>query len=181
MSRRKKGRKTNILLGIICILLVGVLGSIIVISRQAEQKESQRLTELADGQQSGIEDYEAVKEHAEELQKTASEEDETADSDNNTAEKSKKDKDTEEADNTDNTENEETRTISGVVCWGDDLLNGAESDTYSYMAVLQKLLTDNGYNLTVVNKTLQGGGTLSMMKMFRAILLNISRLQTVHS
>lgn len=33
------------------------------------------------------------------------------------------------------------------------------------MAVLQKLLTDNGYNLTVVNKTLQGGGTLSMMKM----------------
>lgn len=25
MSRRKKGRKTNILLGIICILLVGVL------------------------------------------------------------------------------------------------------------------------------------------------------------
>lgn len=57
MSRRKKGRKTNILLGIICILLVGVLGSILVISRQAEQKESQRLTELADGQQSGIEDY----------------------------------------------------------------------------------------------------------------------------
>ena len=33
------------------------------------------------------------------------------------------------------------------------------------MAVLQKLLTDNGYNLTVINKTLQGGGTLSMMKM----------------
>ena len=34
------------------------------------------------------------------------------------------------------------------------------------MAVLQKLLTENGYsNLTVINKTLQGGGTLSMMKM----------------
>ena len=57
------------------------------------------------------------------------------------------------------------RTISGVVCWGDDLINGEESNTYSYMAVLQKLLTDNGYNLTVINKTLQGGGTLSMMKM----------------
>lgn len=48
---------------------------------------------------------------------------------------------------------------------GDDLINGEESNTYSYMAVLQKLLTDNGYNLTVINKTLQGGGTLSMMKM----------------
>ena len=34
------------------------------------------------------------------------------------------------------------------------------------MAVLQKLLAENGYsNLTVINKTLQGGGTLSMMKM----------------
>ena len=38
-------------------------------------------------------------------------------------------------------------------------------NTYSYMTVLQKLLTDNGYNMTVINKTLQGGGTLSMMKM----------------
>lgn len=65
----------------------------------------------------------------------------------------------------DTTEAEAPRTISGVVCWGDDLINGEESNTYSYMAVLQKLLTDNGYNLTVINKTLQGGGTLSMMKM----------------
>ena len=51
------------------------------------------------------------------------------------------------------------------MCWGDDLINGEESNTYSYMTVLQKLLTDNGYNMTVINKTLQGGGTLSMMKM----------------
>ena len=53
----------------------------------------------------------------------------------------------------DTTEAEAPRTISGVVCWGDDLINGEESNTYSYMAVLQKLLTDNGYNLTVINKT----------------------------
>ena len=65
----------------------------------------------------------------------------------------------------DTAEAEAPRTISGIVCWGDDLINGEESNTYSYMAVLQKLLTDNGYNLTVINKTLQGGGTLSMMKM----------------
>lgn len=32
------------------------------------------------------------------------------------------------------------------------------------MTVLQKLLQENGYNIPVVNKTLQGGGTLSMMK-----------------
>ena len=74
---------------------------------------------------------------------------------------------TEETEETaeDTAEAEAPRTISGIVCWGDDLINGEESNTYSYMAVLQKLLTDNGYNLTVINKTLQGGGTLSMMKM----------------
>lgn len=32
------------------------------------------------------------------------------------------------------------------------------------MTVLQKLLQENGYNIPVVNKTLQGGGTLSVMK-----------------
>ena len=69
--------------------------------------------------------------------------------------------------NTDQAEDttKETAAASGIVCWGDDLINGEESATYSYMAVLQKLLTDNGYNLPVINKTLQGGGTLSMMKM----------------
>ena len=47
--------------------------------------------------------------------------------------------------------------ISGIVCWGDDLINGEESNTYSYMAVLQKLLTENGYsNLTVINKNASG-------------------------
>lgn len=53
----------------------------------------------------------------------------------------------------------------GIACWGDDLINGNASETYSYMAVLQKTLQENGYELPVVNKTLQGGGTLSMMKM----------------
>lgn len=72
--------------------------------------------------------------------------------------------DTEDADKTEDTK-DKTTAASGIVCWGDDLINGEESNTYSYMTVLQKLLTDNGYNMTVINKTLQGGGTLSMMKM----------------
>ena len=75
---------------------------------------------------------------------------------------------TEDADKTEDTKDTKDETAaaaSGIVCWGDDLINGEESNTYSYMAVLQKLLTDNGYNMTVINKTLQGGGTLSMMKM----------------
>lgn len=170
-NRKKKGKKTNILLGFICILLVGLLGFILAMNYKTEQKESQRLTELAGDQHIGIEDYDAVKEHAAELEKASKDEEESSETDN-TDKKSKKNnqkEDTAEADDTENAEetaDEETaRTISGVVCWGDDLINGDASNTYSYMAVLQKLLTDNGYNLTVVNKTLQAGGTLSMMKM----------------
>ena len=170
-NRKKKGKKTNILLGFICILLVGLLGFLLAMNYKTEQKESQRLTELAGDQHIGIEDYDAVKEHAAELEKASKDEEESSETDN-TEKKSKKNnqkEDTAEADDTENAEetaDEETaRTISGVVCWGDDLINGDASNTYSYMAVLQKLLTDNGYNLTVVNKTLQAGGTLSMMKM----------------
>ena len=137
--RKKKIKKTNILLGFICILLAVLLGFILVTSYKSEQKESRHLSEIADDQQSGIEDYEAVKERAKELEEISSEEAEDT-----------KDK---------------TTAASGIVCWGDDLINGEESNTYSYMTVLQKLLTDNGYNMTVINKTLQGGGTLSMMKM----------------
>lgn len=170
-NRKKKGKKTNILLGFICILLVGLLGFLLAMNYKTEQEESQRLTELAGDQHIGIEDYDAVKEHAAELEKASKDEEESSETDN-TDKKSKKNnqkEDTAEADDTENAEetaDEETaKTISGVVCWGDDLINGDASNTYSYMAVLQKLLTDNGYNLTVVNKTLQAGGTLSMMKM----------------
>lgn len=170
-NRKKKGKKTNILLGFICILLVGLLGFLLAMNYKTEQEESQRLTELAGDQHIGIEDYDAVKEHAAELEKASKDEEESSETDN-TDKKSKKNNQKEDAAEADDTENaeenadEETaRTISGVVCWGDDLINGDASNIYSYMAVLQKLLTDNGYNLTVVNKTLQAGGTLSMMKM----------------
>ena len=67
--RNKKIKKTNILLGFICILLAVLLGFILVTSYKSEQKESRHLSEIADDQQSGIEDYEAVKERAKELAK----------------------------------------------------------------------------------------------------------------
>lgn len=160
--RKKKIKKTNILLGFICVLLAILLGFILVTSYKSEQKESRHLSEIADDQQSGIEDYEAVKERAKELEEISSEEAEDTEDI-----KSKNTEDTEKTDTaeTEDTKDETAAAASGIVCWGDDLINGEESNTYSYMAVLQKLLTDNGYNMTVINKTLQGGGTLSMMKM----------------
>lgn len=142
-------------------------------SYKSEQKESRHLSEIADDQQSGIEDYEEVKERAKELEEISSEEaEDTEDVKSKNTEDTKDTEktdtaDTEDADKTEDTKDtkDKTAAASGIVCWGDDLINGEESNTYSYMAVLQKLLTDNGYNMTVINKTLQGGGTLSMMKM----------------
>lgn len=171
--RNKKIKKTNILLGFICILLAVLLGFILVTSYKSEQKESRHLSEIADDQQSGIEDYEEVKERAKELEEISSEEaEDTEDVKSKNTEDTKDTEktdtaDTEDADKTEDTKDtkDKTAAASGIVCWGDDLINGEESNTYSYMTVLQKLLTDNGYNMTVINKTLQGGGTLSMMKM----------------
>lgn len=169
-TRKKKRKKTNILLGFVCILLAVLLGFILVTNYKTEQEESKHLSEIAGAQQNGIEDYEAVKKHAEELEKTAPEDTEDTDDSKSKNDKEKSaetEADTDNKENTDQAEDttKETAAASGIVCWGDDLINGEESATYSYMAVLQKLLTDNGYNLPVINKTLQGGGTLSMMKM----------------
>lgn len=145
-------------------------------NHNAEKEEAQRLEKLANDQQRGIEDYEAVKEHAAELEKEDgsaedSSEENKAEADQKTedssdTENSDEAESTDETDSAENADEESARTVSGIVCWGDDLINGTASDTYSYIAVLQKLLTEKGYNdLTVINKTLQGGGTLSMMKM----------------
>lgn len=183
MSRNKgKGKKTKILQVIICILLIGALGTILVMGYKTEKEESEKLSELAVDQQKGIENYDSVVEHASQLESEDPSEEDTSsdkDTDKNKSEKpddsSAEDADAQNgqpSDEAESTESEDTqdtaqskREISGIVCWGDDLINGDESATYSYMSVLQKLLTDNGYNLTVINKTLQGGGTLSMMKM----------------
>lgn len=149
--RNKKIKKTNILLGFICILLAVLLGFILVTSYKSEQRESRHLSEIADDQQDGIEDYEAVKERAKELEEISSEEAEDTEDI-----KSKNTEDTKDTEKTDTADTEDTDKIkdemaaaSGIVCWGDDLINGEKSNTYSYMAVLQKLLTDNGYNMTV--------------------------------
>lgn len=186
----------NILLAIICILLIGVLGAIFVMSHESEKKEAQRLEELAGSEQKGIEDYEAVKEHAAELEKEDAAEDDSAETkDNSKTEKDAAEEDSAKSDKSADSEKKETtdseetaaaeddteKEHSGIVCWGDDLINGTDSDTYSYMAVLQKLLTEKGYSdLTVINKTLQGGGTLSMMKMAGVSDDTIQRYITKH-
>lgn len=152
----------NRLLLILCILLFILFGALLFWSRSSNAADAARLQELAarEDQKDQAEEQddseearpeETVEEETEENQEQAS-----------TGQQNSENEDQESA-------AEETATAptlaKGIVCWGDDLINGEESATHSYRAVLQNLLNDSGYNLTVIDKTLQGAGTLSMMTM----------------
>jgi hypothetical protein len=129
-------------------------------SRREKNQEQEQLKALSVKDNAGIDDYEELKERVE------GQTEETGTS-VETPEEASEEEDSINEEDVEETAAEVATPIyaTGISCWGDDLINGTASDTYSYMNVLTKLLTDNGYNLPVVNKTLQGGGTLSMMKM----------------
>lgn len=134
---RKNSVMTNIFLLLSCIILLGAVGFILVKDKQEAEK--------------------VVKE----VETVVSKEDETQE------EPPQKEKPavataTPMPTQTPVAEKEE---IKGIVCWGDDLMTADTTDKYSYMAVLQRILQEKGYDIPVINKTIQGGGTLSMMKM----------------
>lgn len=154
---RKSNRFVNVLLMILCIVLVIALGGLVVWNKKQTRKETQRLEEMADetkeADEKALKELEKKeKETAEELREKAEEEDE------------KKEKEKAASTSTPAPEKKDTPKAEGIACWGDDLLSESDTAQYSYMAVLQRILQENGYNLPVMNKTIQGGGTLSMMK-----------------
>lgn len=130
-------RKWNIVLILLCVTLCVVLAGMFVWNKKSEAKESKRLQEIASGK---IVSQDKNKGAAKAEETVPQEEEEPQ-------------------------QTQEIRKIEGIVCWGDDMINGEESATYSYKVVLQKLLQENGYNLPVQDKTLQGAGTMSMMTM----------------
>ncbi len=154
---RKTNRFINVLLIILCNVLVIALGGLVVWNKKQTRKETQRLEEMADetkeADEKALKELEKKeKETAEELREKAEEEDK------------KKEKEKAASTSTPAPEKKDTAKAEGIACWGDDLLTESNTVQYSYMAVLQRILQENGYDLPVMNKTLQGGGTLSMMK-----------------
>lgn len=152
---RRYGKLINVCLALLCIVLVLILGGLVVWNRNQTREDKQRLEKLAD---------ETRAEDREDLQELDKKQEETA--------KELQQKAAQEAEVTAApaptlspvpSEPVKEKTV-GISCWGDDLLTAEDTQQYSYMTVLQKLLQENGYNIPVVNKTLQGGGTLSMMK-----------------
>lgn len=136
---KKFSKITNILLILLCVALMAVLGGLVVWNRQQMGKESQKLEKLAE------ESRETDKKTMKEVDEKEEEEDKTPVSPTPAEEEVKAEPE-------------------GISFWGDDLLTQNDTETYSYMSVLQKILKENGYNIPVYDKTLQGGGTLSMMK-----------------
>ena len=99
-NSRKNNKFTNIILVIICIALAVILGSLLLTNRKEVKQESERLEKLSQKQETGIEDYEAVKEHASELKEEADEEDEDAADSSGKEEKAEADRTSSDADET---------------------------------------------------------------------------------
>ena len=154
---RKSNKFVNVLLIILCIVLVIALGGLVVWNKKQTRKETQRLEEMADEAKKA--DEKALKELDKKEKETAKELREKAEEE----EEKQKEQQKAESTSTPAPEKKETPKAEGVVCWGDDLLTESDTAQYSYMAVLQRILRENGYDLPVMNKTIQGGGTLSMM------------------
>ena len=156
-SNYQGGEGRNRLLLILCILLFILFGVLLLWSRRSNAAEADRLRELAAQEEQKDQTGDEAEQEETQTEETAGEETEENGDQQSQEEQTAEDEES---------ETEETSTLAkGIVCWGDDLINGEESATHSYRAVLQNLLNESGYNLTVIDKTLQGAGTLSMMTM----------------
>lgn len=154
MNFHEREKKWNIIFLIFGIILMVLLVGMLYWSRETEAAESRRLQEMAK---------------------------KTEDSDKtNAGTKVETEKSEEVKEEPEGVPEEEEKNPEGIVCWGDDLINGEASAKYSYKVVLQKLLEENGYNLPVQDKTLQGAGTLSMMTMAGVPAEEVQQFVTKH-
>lgn len=154
MNFHEREKKWNIIFLIFGIILMVLLVGMLYWSRETEAAESRRLQEMAK---------------------------KTEDSDKtNAGTKVETEKSEEVKEEPESVTEEEEKNPEGIVCWGDDLINGEASAKYSYKVVLQKLLEENGYNLPVQDKTLQGAGTLSMMTMAGVPAEEVQQFVTKH-
>lgn len=85
----------NIFFAVLCIFLLAVFGVILVTSAKKEKAETEKLSEIAGQQETGIKDYEDVQKHAAEIAEQAEEEENTSGQEE-TADKAEKSSDEEE-------------------------------------------------------------------------------------
>lgn len=156
MNFHEREKKWNIIFLIFGIILMVLLVGMLYWSKETEAAESRRLQEMAKKTEDSAKTNAGTKVETE-------------------AEKPEEVKEEPES-----VPEEEEKNPEGIVCWGDDLINGEASAKYSYKVVLQKLLEENGYTLPVQDKTLQGAGTLSMMTMAGVPAEEVQQFVTKH-
>ena len=143
----------RIFLVLLCSALLVVFAGLLLWDHQRQQEDNERLSQLIEADQ------------AETDQTSINEEDgqeplENAEPKENMSGETVSEEDTQSEEDAD-----PEVPVQGIACWGDELLSVDEAATYSYKVVLQNLLNENGYSLTVADKTLNGASTLSVMKM----------------
>ncbi len=148
-------RIMNFLLAVICIGLFLLLGFFLVLNHRNQASETDRLKALA-ASATQEEQTDAGQSPAE----TSQDQEETE----NTEAEQKAGEGTGVKENSEDPAAKVQTEAAGISCWGDEFFS-QEDAQYSYKNVLQQLLTDNGYELQVADKTLAGASTLSLMKM----------------
>ena len=141
--------KTFLML-LLCALLFGLLSYLLLDYRQEGVRERERLEKLASEQKEGKSEEDSPKEEAEEDSKEEPSEESTEAS---------------VEEETEIVSEEPKEPAEGIACWGDELLSTQDAVTNSYTVVLQNLLTTQGYNIPVANKTLTETCSLTVMKM----------------
>lgn len=163
-NSRRDGRKNPILI-ILCVLLLALFIGILIWSKRSDRADAQRLQQLTGSNAQAtakIQEQDGAAEEEEEQEKVSQEEISQEEAQKETKENSQSESEVQDIE--EETQKEPSQP-AGIVCWGDDLINGDDSATYSYQVVLQNLMNEKGYTLPVIDKTLQGAGTLSMMTM----------------
>lgn len=144
--------KGSIILKIFLVLLCGALlvslAGLMLWDRQRQQEDNARLRQLIEADQA---ETDQTSEKVEDSQEPS--------------EEAEEDISEETAPEAAAQQAEPEVPVQGIACWGDELLSADEAATYSYKVILQNLLNENGYSLTVADKTLNGASTLSVMKM----------------
>ena len=146
-------RIINFLLAVVCIGLLLLLGFFLVLNHRNQASETDRLKALAAAA--------AQEEQTDTGRAETSQDQEGAE---NTEAEQNAVEETGEGEKSEDPAAETQTEAEGVACWGDEFFS-QEDAQYSYKNVLQQLLTDNGYELQVADKTLAGASTLSLMKM----------------
>ena len=147
-------RIMSFLLAVVCIGLLLLLGFFLVLNHRNQASETDRLKALAAS---------AEQEEQTDTGQSPAEASQDQEETENTEAEQKAGEGTSVKENSEDPAVKVQTEAAGISCWGDEFFS-QEDAQYSYKNVLQQLLTDNGYELQVADKTLAGASTLSLMK-----------------